>query len=159
MPILKQKRSFSFLQEYAAGKINDGYLENMFNDKSNKYKVHAMNENANFNEITTLIYYRKTSQTNRKIRYVLLVFLVHPLLRSMGYGIIAMMEFLEYIRHDTKTVEIILHSLEESIPFYNKLGFTETAPTNFIKTYEKLDKHEKCFVKKLSPTLVNRQCT
>ena len=69
----------------------------------------------------------------------------------MGYGIIAMKEFLEYIRHKSKDVEIILHSVEESIPFYNKVGFVEIPATRFIRSYENLEEYKGCFMKKISP--------
>ena len=156
MPVLKIKRNkkgLGLLKEYASGKINEAYLNNIFIDKQNKCVVHNMSGIASSNELTTLIYYRKTSQTKSKLRYALIVFLVHPSLRNMGYGVIAMNEFIEYIRHNSKEVEIILHSVNESIPFYNKLGFVEIPATRFIKSYEDLEEYTGCFMRKINPVM------
>lgn len=149
MPIIRKRRFkglFHVLKEYASSDINEAYLSNICNDRHNRLLIHSMNENPNLNEITTLIIYRLTSNTKIKKRYALIVFLVHPLLRNNGFGNLAMKEFLDHLICRSKTdVEILLHSVPKSIPFYEKFGFQSTKPTQFLKSYEDIEKHTGCF--------------
>ena len=151
MPIKRKRKSKSILslvKEYAGDKINEAYLENIVHDKRNRYFVHSMNETITDGEITTIICYRITSKTAHKTRYARIIFLVHPRLRSMGYGSVAMNEFIDFIRDNNRRIELILHSVEPSIPFYRNLDFTEILPTRFIKSYEDLDEYTGgCFMK------------
>lgn len=150
MPIISKRRSSKILPllfEYASKKINEAYLSNIHQDKANRYAVHSMTEKDNKEQTTTLIMYRKTSHTKYKKQYALIVFLVHPSLRGLGYGTLAMSEFIDFLSITSQKVDIVLHSLKESIPFYLSFGFSEINPTKFLRTYEDLDENDngRCF--------------
>lgn len=143
MTICHMRRSSVLLNkfyEYASKDINEEYIKDMFHDKNNRIIAHSINPLSHTeNEITTLIVYRKTIQSYLKQRFVIILFLVHPLIRNYGYGTIAMNEFIQYSHDYDKITEIVLHSVESSFIFYKKFGFKPINPTTFLKTYENLD--------------------
>ena len=94
-------------------------------------------------EIGGICITRKILENKDKRRIVILLIAIHPNVRKCGYGTIFMDELIDYLNRNKK-IELILHSLKESINFYLKYGFEEMNSNRhkFILNYEGLDKEK-----------------
>jgi hypothetical protein len=130
-----------------ADNINTNFITNLCSDKSNKLIFHSMNHILHKNEITTIIIYRKIHSNINKIKYIVLLIAVLPILRKCGYGTISLNEFINYI-YKKKHIEIILHSLKSSLHFYLNYGFTQIEKNKFLENYESHTENEEFIILK-----------
>jgi len=124
-----------FTKTYA-GNINDKFITRICKDRLNKFIFYGMNSELSFNELSSIVIYRKTVADSKKIRLVIMLIAVHPDLRNCGYGKITLNEFINFVYKKNKIIEIFLHSLDTSLYFYFNFGFKKINTNNFIQSYE-----------------------
>ena len=125
-----------------ANNICDDFINRICEDKLNKIIFYGMNSKFNFDELTTIIIYRKTISNFKKDRFIIMLIAVHPKVRNLGYGKLTINNFINYFYKKNKILEIFLHSLNTSLNFYINLGFKKIKKNNFIINYEGI-KNEK----------------
>jgi len=128
-----------------ASNINDKFIRRICKDRLNKIIFYGMNSDINYNELASIIIYRKTTANSKKIRFVIMLIAVHPEVRNVGYGKITLNEFINFIYKKNKKLEIFLHSLDTSLYFYFNFGFKKINKNNFIQNYEGVEDDEEEF--------------
>lgn len=145
-----------YILKYSSNLINEDYLKSISGRKDVSYVFHTINNEPNNNEISTIIAFVDTSLLDKenlkmgthKTQFTILLFLVNPLVRNVGYGSLAMCEFFEYCKLRFGTSEFVLYSIKSSVQFYIDLGFQQIEPTYYLKNELNLDDPDdikKCF--------------
>lgn len=138
---LKQKHNF--LKKFSDG-INIDYLKEMCSDKNNKIYLYSINKvltDDYKNEIIGIAVIRKILHTSTKIRIYIPLIAIHKDMRSFGYGALILDEICNKF-NKTKTLEIVLLSLDNTFNFYNKLGFVKSN----VKFIEKNENTKDCIM-------------
>lgn len=138
---LSQKHNF--IKKFSDG-INIDYLKEMCNDKNNKIYLYSINEVLTTdykNEIIGIAVIRKILHTFNKIRIYIPLIAIHKNMRSFGYGSIILDEITNKF-NKTKTLEIVLLSLDNTFDFYSKLGFFKSN----VKFIEKNENTKNCIM-------------
>ena len=133
----------NFIKKFSDG-INIDYLKEMCNDKNNKIYLYSMNEilTDNYkNEIIGIAVIRKILHSTSKIRIYIPLIAIHKNMRSFGYGSLILDEIINKF-NKTKTLEIVLLSLQSSFEFYKKLGFVKSN----VKFIEKTENVKNCIM-------------
>tara|TARA_Y100000389_G_C17463838_1_gene523842 strand:- start:977 stop:1462 length:486 start_codon:yes stop_codon:yes gene_type:complete len=133
------------LFEYASDIIDDTYLSNIIEDDDMTCVYHNMNSDfTTVDEISSFIFYKDTTELIHIPQVTVILLIVHPSLRSNGYGNLAMMEFFDYIKSSQLGLtQIVLHAMnEKNWKFYKNLGFRCIQPTKFLKEYEDFEEND-----------------
>ena len=126
-----------------ANNISQNFINKICMDKSNKIIFYGINYSITMSEIFGICIYKKLFSSKDKVRYVILLLVINPNVRNFGYGSLFMKEIEDYLNKN-KLIEIILHSLKESVLFYQKYGFelmTKSNYNKFLLNYEGIDKN------------------
>ena len=117
--------------------INEDFITKIINDDKNIMINHSIDDSYDIDSISSFIIYRKIIGKN-DIKYVILLFAVHPNIRNAGYGNLILDEFIKKISmsKSLKKINIILHSLESSLNFYLNYGFIKDNHSKFLNNYE-----------------------
>ena len=93
------------------------------------------------NEIIGIAVIRKILHTSTKIRIYIPLIAIHKNMRSFGYGSLILDEIINKF-NKTKTLEIVLLSLDNTFDFYSKLGFIKSN----VKFIEKNENTKDCIM-------------
>ena len=137
------KQKHNFLKKFSDG-INIDYLKEMCSDKNNKIYLYSINKvltDDYKNEIIGIAVVRKILHTSTKIRIYIPLIAIHKDMRSFGYGALILDEIINKF-NKTKTLEIVLLSLDDTFDFYSKLGFVKSN----VKFIEKNENTKDCIM-------------
>lgn len=137
------KQKHNFLKKFSDG-INIDYLKEMCSDKNNKIYLYSINKvltDDYKNEIIGIAVVRKILHTSTKIRIYIPLIAIHKDMRSFGYGSLILDEICNKF-NKTKTLEIVLLSLDNTFDFYSKLGFVKSN----VKFIEKNENTKDCIM-------------
>lgn len=137
------KQKHNFLKKFSDG-INIDYLKEMCSDKNNKIYLYSINKvltDDYKNEIIGIAVIRKILHTSTKIRIYIPLIAIHKNMRSFGYGSLILDEIINKF-NKTKTLEIVLLSLDNTFDFYSKLGFIKSN----VKFIEKNENTKDCIM-------------
>jgi len=139
------RQKHNFLKKFSDG-INIDYLKEMCNDKNNKIYLYSINKvltDDYKNEIIGIAVIRKILHTSTKIRIYIPLIAIHKDMRSFGYGSLILDEIInKFNKTKTKTLEIVLLSLDNTCDFYGKLGFVKSN----VKFIEKNENTKDCIM-------------
>ena len=137
------RQKHNFLKKFSDG-INIDYLKEMCSDKNNKIYLYSINKvltDDYKNEIIGIAVIRKILYTSIKIRIYIPLIAIHKDMRSFGYGSLILDEITNKFSK-TKTLEIVLLSLDDTFDFYSKLGFIKSN----VKFIEKNENIKDCIM-------------
>ena len=135
-----------------AENVSDKFIDKICLDRNNKIYFYGINDIIQISEIIGICVIRRISENKDKKRYVILLIAIYPNVRKCGYGTIFLNEMIDYLKKKKK-MDLILHSLKESIYFYIKYGFKQLEKGNynrFLMNYEGLGKEEEMHLFKIS---------
>ena len=127
---------FSFVNKYTKDSFEKGYIENICNIKKNKILAFCIDSEVNYRNVPTIIISRKVFRNKDKVKYAVLLIVTLPKYRCYGYGSSAMYDYFDFIKDNSRRVEVILHSLPKSKQFYLDIGFVKIEKSLFLQRIE-----------------------
>ena len=144
--------TINFFIKKFANNINQKYIDKVCKS-NNRILFLSKTGLINYDDIIATIIDKKILKVKGKIRYAIFIFAVLPKYRNMGYGRNSLVKYYNFIKKSNKIIEIVLHSISESIEFYVKVGYKEIKINFFLQYFEGLKESDNYkFYKFVLPT-------
>ena len=136
-----------FVNRYTNYYFNNKYITDLLSNKSSKLICLSIDKYFNSNNIPSILIYRKMYTNNNIVRISIFVISTLKKARGLGYGKLILDLFCDYIKekYKNKNIELILHSLDNSIEFYINYGFEEIKNSVYLSRIEGYSENSKFF--------------
>lgn len=113
---------------FAYPKIDIQYVQNLLKYETNQTAYYCMDNEFNVRSCPTCMVYSKQNKKNSDtIYYYILMICTQRRFKKLGYASMLLDGFVERIREETKnstkSVKIVLSSVDEVVSYYQKYGF------------------------------------